>query len=583
MTGRQSDRAAADAPPADVPTLADGVELVGEYEGSGLKETPYIVRRGDGRMIQLPRLLYLVAESIDGRSQYDAVGIRVSEAFGRRVSGDDVRFLVEEKLRPLGLVGGADGAGSAGERHDPSLALRFRAAVVPQRAVRAVAETLAPLFRPPIVVAVLGALIALDVWLFGLHGIAQSARDLLYEPASLLVVLGLVVLAAVFHECGHAAACRYGGGEPGVMGAGLYLGWPAFYTDVTDAYRLSRGGRLRTDLGGAYFNAIFVLAAAAAYFATGFEPLLVLVVVQHLQTLHQLLPLARLDGYHVISDLTGVPDILARVKPTLRSLVPGKQADASVSALKPWVRVATTAYILALVPALLVSFTLLVLGAPRVLATAWDSLMIQIDTLSDGDLVSAIGAAVEIAVLVLPLAAMGLALGGAANRIAAGAWRLTATSPAARAGAVGVAAVAAAFAAFTLWPNGEYKPIQAGEHGAVRGAVAVLAEIDTGRPSLTRERERQLAGAPTKRTRRDRQQEPSDERSPQAPVPSERRRGTPERTPTTPDSEVEAPQPETAPAETAPTATTTPETETVLDPASSAEPEPATTETTESP
>ena len=44
------------------------------------------------------------------------------------------------------------------------------------------------------------------------------------------------------------------------MGAGLYIVWPAFYTDVTDAYRLGRGGRLRTDLGGIYFNAIFALA-----------------------------------------------------------------------------------------------------------------------------------------------------------------------------------------------------------------------------------------------------------------------------------------------------------------------------------
>ena len=43
------------------------------------------------------------------------------------------------------------------------------------------------------------------------------------------------------------------------MGAGLYLVWPAFYTDVTDSYRLDRGGRIRTDLGGLYFNAIVVV------------------------------------------------------------------------------------------------------------------------------------------------------------------------------------------------------------------------------------------------------------------------------------------------------------------------------------
>jgi putative peptide zinc metalloprotease protein len=52
------------------------------------------------------------------------------------------------------------------------------------------------------------------------------------------------------------------------MGAGIYLAFPAFYTDVTDAYRLSKGGRLRTDLGGVYFNALFMLATAPAFFAT---------------------------------------------------------------------------------------------------------------------------------------------------------------------------------------------------------------------------------------------------------------------------------------------------------------------------
>ena len=44
------------------------------------------------------------------------------------------------------------------------------------------------------------------------------------------------------------------------MGFGFYLFWPAFYTDVTDSYRLGRGGRVRTDLGGLYFNALVVLA-----------------------------------------------------------------------------------------------------------------------------------------------------------------------------------------------------------------------------------------------------------------------------------------------------------------------------------
>ena len=65
------------------------------------------------------------------------------------------------------------------------------------------------------------------------------------------------------HETGHAAACAYGGGRPGAIGFGVYLLFPAFYTDVTDSYRLSRGGRLRTDLGGLYFNVLCLIALSS--------------------------------------------------------------------------------------------------------------------------------------------------------------------------------------------------------------------------------------------------------------------------------------------------------------------------------
>ncbi len=48
------------------PRPAEGVELIGEYEGSGFKKAPYLARRGDGQTVQLTRLLYLVAEAADG-------------------------------------------------------------------------------------------------------------------------------------------------------------------------------------------------------------------------------------------------------------------------------------------------------------------------------------------------------------------------------------------------------------------------------------------------------------------------------------------------------------------------------------
>lgn len=524
-------------------------------------------------MVQLPELLYRVVENVDGRRSYDEIAERVTETFGRGLSGENVQFLIDEKLRPLGVLAAADGSTPELQKVDPMLALRFRAALVPESAVRAITTVFYPLFFPPVILAVVAGLVAFDAWLFLSHGVAQAGRELLYQPLFVLLVLGLVVLSAAFHECGHATACRYGGAKPGVMGAGIYLVWPAFYTDVTDAYRLGKWGRLRTDLGGIYFNAIFILATAGAYFLTGFEPLLVLILFQHIEIVHQLMPFLRLDGYYIVSDLTGVPDMFSRIRPTLRSLLPWKEADDSVKELKPWVRVATNVYVLTLIPILLLVFGFMLVSTPRIFATAWDSFFVQLDKTSDafgdGRAPSGIVGIVQMISIALPVGGISLTFAKLGRRLSTGAWNWTEGKPALRSAFALVAAALAGISAFVLWPNGEYKPIQPGERGTLQGAVAALEQIETGRPSLTPERERELGGAATRREQRN-----EDEPEP-APAPAEEEEEEP--TATEPIA--------TEPAATEPGGTETEPTETTDSPPPPA-PEPApppAEETTETP
>ena len=106
----------------------------------------------------------------------------MTERFERGLDGEMVQTLVEEKLVPLGVVAPPDGEQQELKKIDPLLALKFRAAVVPERLVNAVTTVFKPLFLPPVVVAVLGGLVALDVWLFGYHGVAQSVRTHALRP-----------------------------------------------------------------------------------------------------------------------------------------------------------------------------------------------------------------------------------------------------------------------------------------------------------------------------------------------------------------------------------------------------------------
>src|SRR5438067_10768715 len=446
-----------ESPPTEKPHLARGIDLIGRYEGSGFKEAPYVVRRADGQVIQLAPLLYLIAELADGERTNEEIAAAVSEAIERGVSADNVRQLIEKRLRPLGVIAPADGSEPELQKADPLLALKLRAALVPERVVNAITRVFKPLFFPPVVLAVLGGLAALDVWLFAYHGVAQSLRQVLYSPALLMMMLGLVILSAAFHECGHATACAYGRARPGAMGAGLYIVWPAFYTDVTDAYRLGKGGRLRTDLGGVYFNVVFMLATAGVYALTGYEPLLLVIPFMHLEILHQFLPFIRLDGYYIVSDLTGVPDMFARIRPTLASLLPWKQTSDRVTELKPWVRVVVTAYVFTVVPLLLFMFGMMAMNAPRVFGTAYDSFFTQYHKVqhalgAGGTLERSIGI-VQMIILILPAAGIVATFSIAFRRVTGAVWSRTEGKPAVRAGYGVVTATAVAALGYVWWPN----------------------------------------------------------------------------------------------------------------------------------
>ena len=465
----------------DRPQPADGLELVGQFEGSGYKDPPYLARRSDGQVIQLSRLLYLVAEAADGRRSLHAIADRVGSRIGRRVSADNVRFLVERKLRPLGVLAGADGSTPELAQRPAMLALRHRRPFLSARAARVLGTAFAPLFASPVVAVVLAALAAFGVWLYGFHGVAGGLRSVLYEPTLLLALLVAVIAATLLHEIGHAAACCHGGARAGPIGAGVYLVWPAFYCDVTDAYRLDRRGRLRTDLGGIYLNAIVSLVAGGAYFATGQEPLLLLAVVQHITILQQLLPLLRFDGYYIVSDLTGVPDILSRIGPILRSLLPFREAEPPVRQLKPWVRVTVTAYVALLVPVLLLLMAWIVIGAPRVLATAFDSLGLQADRLAEAFRRrewSVTGlSAFQIAALVLQCGAISLLLGRMGRSTVRGLRRWSQGRPARRAVVLAGVSAAAITAIGIWWPNGDYRPLQPGDRGTVPEALSAVRDV----------------------------------------------------------------------------------------------------------
>jgi putative peptide zinc metalloprotease protein len=393
-----------------------GVQALGPFQGSGLVEPSYLVQRGDGQVLHLSELLYVVLQEADPARPSTELAAAVSAATGRGLSVEGLTYLARTRLEPMGLLRDTASATTAAApsqpRATPVLALSLKAEVIPAPVVRRLARLLACLFWSPLVVAVIAAVVVMDVVLARRASPLAALEQVLATPAFLLLLFGLLTAGALIHECGHAAACAAGGAEPGSIGVGVYLLFPAFYTDVTSSYRLGRAGRIRTDLGGLYFNLWCLLAAGWGYLATGQPVLLLVVVLMHLEMAQQLLPAVRFDGYFVLADLAGVPDLFARIWPVLSSLRPGRPTDPRVAELRPRARRLISGWVFAVIPCLAFGLGWLFWNLPHIVTTSVSAIGAQASDLTAAwdrhDPAAVVLATLAVVLLAVPL--LGLAV-----------------------------------------------------------------------------------------------------------------------------------------------------------------------------
>src|SRR5205085_6830045 len=114
-----------------------------------------------------------------------------------------------------------------------------------------------------------------------------------------------------------------------------------------------------------YFNVVLMLALFELYWTTGSQVLLLAVALQHLLVVQQFLPFLRLDGYYIVSDLLGVPDLFSYVRPIMAGLVPGRPIHARLAQLRPRIRVLVAIWVLATVEVVLTTLALLAIRLPH--------------------------------------------------------------------------------------------------------------------------------------------------------------------------------------------------------------------------
>ncbi|MHA3772971.1 hypothetical protein ACXR0O_15665 [Verrucomicrobiota bacterium sgz303538] len=166
------------------------------------------------------------------------------------------------------------------------------------------------------------------VWL----GVVGAALKVLVDHAGELAVQSQAILAPgnlpllyialiglkVFHEFGHASACRRLGGEVHTVGVMLMIFTPVPYVDTTSSWAFrSRWERAFVGAAGMVVEVFIAALAAFAWSNTSAGALHsiaynVIFVASVSTLLFNINPLLRFDGYYILSDLLEIPNLQQR-------------------------------------------------------------------------------------------------------------------------------------------------------------------------------------------------------------------------------------------------------------------------------
>ncbi len=133
--------------------------------------------------------------------------------------------------------------------------------------------------------------------------------------------------AKVLHEFGHAITCKHFGGECREMGVMLLVFTPCLYCNVSDAWLMSNRWH-RIAISGAGIFVELILASVASFVWWFSEPGILNSICMNMMVVCSINtvffngnPLLKYDGYYVLSDLVGVPNLAAQSKSRLLDVV----------------------------------------------------------------------------------------------------------------------------------------------------------------------------------------------------------------------------------------------------------------------
>lgn len=284
-----------------VPKLSMNIDFV-ELENGYILCTHHI----SGHRLKLNRSTYNLLKLVDGKRDLGHIISDFNKLYHDNISQEEVQDLFENSMKSYGLV--YTNMEVVPQKVNPNY-LRLRIDLIKSSFSSHFTKFLFPLFRPQVF-----WIVSVSIFIF-LSFIAYQYFGDFYGNLSEVSISDLFIGAFIMgvglfaHEFGHIAACDNFGANHGNIGFGFYLFTPVMYADVTDIWRLPVRQRLIVNLAGIYMGNFIAFVFFIVYIIMDDYMFLYLFYLQFFESLYNLNPFIKYDGYWILSDLINVPNL----------------------------------------------------------------------------------------------------------------------------------------------------------------------------------------------------------------------------------------------------------------------------------
>lgn len=262
-------------------------------------QTPrYMVVSRNKKYIQISATAYRILDKVRAGDSFAAIAQAMTDESSTTVTPDQIHQAYQHLLARIQQI---DGEAQTRQKN-----FWIRIPLLPAQKVIAVASRFTWLFHPLVALVFLSSFTLLSGYAFE-RGLLNK---LVPQNSSVLIISYLLFLLSLMaHEFGHASACLRGDVKPSDIGFTIYLVFPAFYSDVSASWQLSRWKKVRVDTGGMYFQLCVGTLYLLLYLLAGFQAFQLAFLAVIGSCIISLNPFMRFDGYWIVSDMLGITNL----------------------------------------------------------------------------------------------------------------------------------------------------------------------------------------------------------------------------------------------------------------------------------